>query len=86
MRASGTEGDKGVSVCLLGWAVSNGQIRVSPYRLTYSIFTKLIKKQILCGHVSIAYRPRIRIGYVSNTGYGTSLAYPCYVEKRHQSF
>ena len=49
------------------------------YRPTYSIFTKLIKNRILFGYVSITYRTRIRIGYVSDTGYGTSLAYPCYI-------
>ena len=49
------------------------------YRPTYSIFTKLIKNRILFGYVSITYRTRIRIRYVSDTGYGTSLAYPCYI-------
>ena len=34
--ASGTEGDVGVHACLLGWAVSNGQIRIGS-RAQYSL-------------------------------------------------
>ena len=49
------------------------------YRPTYSIFTKLTKIWILFRYVSITYPTRIRIGYVSDTGYDTSLAYPCYI-------
>ena len=34
--ASGTEGDVGVHACLLGWAISNGQIRIGS-RAQYSL-------------------------------------------------
>ena len=60
--------------------VGLGRIELADtYWPTYSIFTKLTKIQILLRHVSITYPTRIRIGYVSDTGYGTSLAYPCYI-------
>ena len=77
VRASGPGvGDRGRECTRVGL----GRIEwADTYRPTYSIFTKLTKNRILFRYVSITYPTRIRIGYLSDTGYGTSPAYPCYI-------
>lgn len=44
-----------------------------------SIILQFIFSPILRGYVSMPYPTRIRIRYVSDTGYGGDLTYPCYV-------
>ena len=49
------------------------------YQSTYRNFILFIFLPILHGHVSIPYPVRIRIGYVSDTGYVANLTYLCNV-------
>ena len=49
------------------------------YQSTYRSFVLFIFLPILHGYVSIPYPVRIRIGYVSDTGYVANLTYPCNV-------
>jgi hypothetical protein len=65
----------------LGRAVSSKADTRIPHIDTYqarvSYFRKINKNPILRRYVSVPYRTRIRIGYVSDTRYACALAYPC---------
>jgi len=76
-RASGQR-DK---VCLLTGLGCIG--RQDTCRMAYAIYPKIIKKRILWGYVSWAYRTRIRIRYVSDTRYAASVTYPCNIDFQH---
>ena len=57
-----------------GDAVATAE-RGDTYQITYPIFFLFIFFPILLRYVSVTYRWRIRIGYVSDTGYAHAPAY-----------
>jgi hypothetical protein len=57
--------------------IAKGPNSLDTYQSTYPNFVLFIFLPILHGYVSAAYPVRIRIGYVSDTGYVANLTYPC---------